>query len=126
MRILIRWLITAVAVYLTALFMPGIEIKDTNAFIAVAIIAIILGLLNAIVRPILAFLSCGCIVATLGLFMLVINAFTLWLSSLIAQALGIGFYVNGFIPALLGSIVISFISFLLSLVLLDDRDHVKA
>ncbi len=126
MRILLRWLITAVAIYLTAWLMPGIRITTPNAFVVVAVMAVILGLVNAIVRPILAFLSCGCIILTLGLFMLVINAFTLWLSAQIAQAFGIGFYVNGFWPALLGSIVISVISFVLSMFLLDERDRVRA
>jgi putative membrane protein len=66
-------------------------------------------------------LSCGCIVATMGLFMLVINAFTLWLSSWISvNWLNIGFYVNGFLPALLGGVVVSIVSFVLSMLLKDD------
>ena len=77
MKLIIRWLITAIAVFFTAWLLPGIRIEGTNAFVAVGIIAIILGLVNAIIRPILAFLSCGCIIATLGLFMLVINAIIL-------------------------------------------------
>jgi putative membrane protein len=120
MKILIRWIITAVAVFVTAWLLPGINITGSNGFVTVAVVAVILGFLNAILRPILAFLSCGCIVATMGLFMLVINAFVLWLTGWIAQSLGIGFSVNGFWPALLGSIIISIISFVLSLFLLDD------
>lgn len=122
MRILIRWLITAVAVFITAWLLPGINITSSNGFITVAIVAIILGFMNAIVRPILALLSCGCIVATMGLFMLVINAFMLWLTGWVAQSLGIGFSVDGIWPAFWGSIIISVISFVLSLFLLDDRD----
>lgn len=121
MKLLIRWLITAVAVFLTAWLMPGIHIDNANGFVAVAVVALILGFMNAIVRPILAFLSCGCIIATMGLFMLVINALTLWLTAYISQNwFGIGFYVDGFWPAFWGAIVISVISFVLSLVLLDE------
>lgn len=70
-------------------------------------------------RPILACLSCGCIVATLGLFMLVINGFSLGLSSWIAQNwLGTGFYVDGF----WGGIVVGLVSVVLSLAVVDDRD----
>jgi putative membrane protein len=83
--------------------------------------AIVLGLANAIIRPILALLSCGCIVATMGLFMLVINAFTLWLSSWISvNWLNIGFYVDGFLPALFGGIIVTIVSFVLSMLLKDD------
>ena len=120
MKLVIRWLITAIAVFLTAWLMPGIRIEGTNAFVTVGIVAIILGLVNAIIRPILAFLSCGCIVATLGLFMLVINAITLWLTSVIANWLGIGFHVDSIWAALFGSIVISIISFVLSIFLIDE------
>ena len=120
MKLIIRWLITAIAVFITAWLMPGIRIEGTNAFVAVGIVAIILGLANAIIRPILAFLSCGCIIATLGLFMLVINAITLWLASVIANWLGIGFFVDSFWAALFGSIVISIISFILSVFLIDE------
>ena len=123
MKIIIRWLITAVAIFLTAWLLPGINITSSNGFVTVALVALILGFLNAIVRPILALLSCGCIIATMGLFMLVINAFVLWLTGWVAQQLNIGFQVEGFWPALWGSIVISLISFVLSMLFLDDRDR---
>jgi putative membrane protein len=123
MKIVIRWLITAIAIFFTVWLMPGMFIEGTNAFIAVGVMAFVLGFVNAIIRPILAFLSCGCIVATLGLFMLVINAFTLWFSSWICvNWLNIGFYVEGFWTSLFGSIVISIVSFFLSMVLIDDTE----
>jgi putative membrane protein len=121
MKLLIRWLIVAVALVVAVWLIPGIRIEDTSAWIAVGVMAVILGLVNAIIRPILAFLSCGCIVATMGLFMLVINALTLWLSSWIAvEWFNIGFYVDGFWPAFLGGIVVSVVSFVLSLFLKED------
>jgi putative membrane protein len=121
MKLLIRWLIVAIALVVAVWLIPGIRIEDTSAWIAVGVMAVILGLVNAIIRPILAFLSCGCIVATMGLFMLVINALTLWLSSWIAvEWFNIGFYVDGFWPAFLGGIVVSVVSFVLSLFLKED------
>lgn len=124
MKLFIRWLIVAVALFLTAWLLPGITIDGANAFIVVGVMSIILGLVNAIIRPILVFLSCGCIVATLGLFMLVINALTLWLSSYVCtEWLNIGFYVDGFCPAFWGSIIVSIISFVLSIFLIDEQER---
>jgi len=123
MKIIIRWAITAVAIFLTTWLLPGFNVEGTNGFIAVIVAALVLGLVNAIIRPILVFLSCGCVIATLGLFMLVINALTLLLSSWICQSLGIGFYIDGFWPALWGSIIISIISFVLSMILIDDKER---
>jgi putative membrane protein len=120
-KIIVHWLIVLVAVIAAAALVPGIEVQGTDAWLAYAVMAIVLALVNALIRPILSFFSCGCIVATLGLFMLVINAFTLWLSSWIAQNwFGIGYVVDGFLPALLGGIVIGVVSFLLSRVLYKD------
>jgi putative membrane protein len=122
MRLILRWLITAAAVFVAARFVPGIELRDENAWVAVLATAAILGLVNAVVRPILKFLSCGLIVLTLGLFTFVINALMLWLASWIAvNYFGIGFFVDGFWPALFGSIVISIVSVVLSIFLPDDE-----
>ena len=125
MKIIVHWAITAVAIFLTTRFLPGFNIEGTNGFIAVIVAAVILGLVNAVIKPILVFLSCGCIVATLGLFMVVINAITLYLTSLICDYLGIGFHIEGFWPAIWGSIIISVISFVLSMILIDNRKRSK-
>jgi putative membrane protein len=70
----------------------------------------------------LVLLSCGCVVASLGLFMLVINGVTLWIASWICvNWLNIGFYVDGLWPAILGAIIISIVTFLMALVLPDDQ-----
>ena len=120
MKIIIRWVIVTIALVLTTYIIPGITVEG-NGLVAVFGMALILGFVNAIIRPILAFLSCGFIVATLGLFMLVINAFTLWLSSWVAvNWFNLGFYVDGFWPSLWGSILVSIISFLLSIFVKDD------
>lgn len=123
-RLFVRWLITAIAVAVAMLVVPGIGHSGNSALLAIALTAALLGLANAIVRPILAFLSCGCIIATLGLFVLVINAFTLWLAAWIsANVFHTGFYVTGFWPAFWGAIVVSVVSFLLSVFLPDDPEQ---
>ncbi len=122
MRLLLRWLITTVAVAAAAWILPGINVEpEAKAIVVFAIFALILAFVNAVIRPILALLSCGCIVATLGLFMLVINAVSLLLASWIAQQLGVGFVVEGFWPAFWGSIIISIVSFTLSVLLPDPE-----
>jgi len=119
-RLLIRWIVTAISLTVAVLVVPGISIEG-NAWWAVAIMAVILGFVNAIIRPILQFLSCGLIVATLGLFLIVINAATLWLSSWVAQNwLGAGFVVDGFWPAFWGGLIVSFVSFLLNIFVPDE------
>ncbi len=125
MKLLLRWLITAVALFAAVQFVPGIRVGD-DAWTALFITAAVLGLLNALLRPILKFLSCGLIVVTLGLFTFVINAAMLWLASWISVSfLNVDFVVEGPVAALIGSIVVSIISFALSLFLSDDDDDKK-
>ena len=121
MKLVIRWVITAVALVAAVWLIPGIRIETQNAWIAVGLVAVILGFVNAIIRPVLMFLSCGCIVLTMGLFMIVVNGLALWLASWISvNVFNIGFYVDGLWPAILGSIIVSIVSFLLSLLLPDN------
>lgn len=124
MRILIRWLITAIAVAAAILLVPGITVEPgANAWFTIIFVALVLGFVNAIIRPILSFLSCGCIIATFGLFMLVINALMLMLAGNWANALfNTGLTIDGFWPAFWGSIVISVVSFLLSAFIPDEDD----
>ncbi|GAB4448416.1 MAG: phage holin family protein [Chloroflexi bacterium OHK40] len=123
MRLILRWLITAAALVVAARFVPGITITNDNGWVAVLVMAAVFGLVNAFIRPVLMLLSCPLVLLTLGLFLLVINAITFSLSSWIAQNLfGAGFVVDGFFPALVGSIVVSIVSFLLSLFLPDENE----
>ncbi len=123
MKLLLRWLITAVSLYVAVLIVPGITVEG-NAWIAFTIVALVLGLVNAIVRPVLKLLSCGLIILTLGLFVFVINAGTFMLASWIAQHwLHIGFYVESFWAALLGSVIVSFVSIVLSSILIEDKEE---
>jgi putative membrane protein len=123
MKLISRWIVTSIALVVAAWALPGIQIQESNAWVAVAVMAVILGLVNAIIRPLLKFMSCGVIILTMGLFIFVINAVTLWLSSYIAVELfDIGFVVDGFGNAFLGSIIVSVVSFLLSIFIKDDDD----
>jgi len=117
MRLLIHWIVTGVALFAAAWIVPGIRVEG-NAWAVYAAMAVILGLVNAIIRPILKFLSCPLILITLGLFLLVINGATLWLSSRIAvRFFGIGFYVDGFWAAFLGALIVSLVSLILGSIL---------
>jgi putative membrane protein len=125
MRLVLRVIITAIALAVTVWLLPGIHVDPRNGTLAVVVTAIIFGLVNAFVRPILTLLSCGLIVVTLGLFLFVINAAMLALASWIAvNWFGIGFYIDNFWWALLGSIVVSIVSFVLSMFLPDERPTV--
>jgi len=122
MRFLLRWFITAVAVAAAAYLSPGIHVSGSNGFMVVAVMALALGLANAVIRPILTLLSCGCIVLTLGLFMLIVNAVTFYLAARLTDIfLPEAFVVDSLWSALLGSIVVSIVSFALSLLLTDSE-----
>ncbi|MBD2102106.1 phage holin family protein [Leptolyngbya sp. FACHB-261] len=105
---LLTWLATAVALLITANLVPGFNVENLTA---AAIAAVILGLVNAIVRPILFLLTLPLTVVTLGLFLFIINAITIWF----AADLSPGFSIDGFLPALLGSIVLTLVSSVLNL-----------
>lgn len=106
-QFLITWLVSAVALLITAYIVPGLTISGIPAAI---IAAVVLGLVNAIVKPILIFFTLPLTILTLGLFLLVVNAITLGLVGVLTP----GFTVDGFFPALFGSIVLSLVSGLLN------------
>jgi putative membrane protein len=103
---LLTWLITAVSLLITAHFIPGFTITSIGA---AAIAAVVVGLVNATVRPILFWLTLPVTILTLGLFSFILNALTLWLASSVTP----GFHIDGFLPALIGSLVLSIVSGLL-------------
>jgi len=120
MKLILRWLIIAISLYVAVLVVPGITVEG-DAWVAFSVMAIVLALVNAVVRPVLKLLSCGFIIITLGLFVFVINAGTFLLASNIAQnVFNVGFYVDGFWPALFGSIIVSIVSIVLSSILIDE------
>jgi putative membrane protein len=120
MRLLLRWLVTTVAVAVATGLVPGL--RAPGGATAVLVVAAVLGLLNALVRPLLVALSCGLIVVTLGLFYLVLNALLFWLAGWIAQRFGAGFVVDNLWAAFLGSIVVSLVATVFDWLVPEPRD----
>jgi len=103
MRLLLLWLLHAGIIFLVSLLLPGIQL---HSFWSALMTALVLGLVNAIVRPVLVFLTLPAVVLSMGLFLLVINAFGLWL----VAALVPGFEIATFWDALVASVVIALLA----------------
>jgi putative membrane protein len=117
MRLLIRWFVNALALMLVAYLYSGVAVTDiTSALLA----ALVLGLVNALIRPVLIFLTLPATILTLGLFIFVINALLFWL---VAEMVP-GFKVAGFVAALIGSLMFSVITMLTSWVIPDAKPAV--
>ena len=115
MRLLITWVINAVALLAVAYLFQSIHVTNfTHAMIA----ALVLGLVNTLVRPILVLLTLPATILTLGLFIFVINGFLFWL----VGQMDLGFTVAGFWNGVLGAVVYSVISWLLSALILGRKD----
>ena len=113
-KLLIRLVINAVALWVTSLILEGVTLE--GSIWEILLVALIFGVINAIIKPILKLISAPIIVLTLGLFTLLINAFLLWLTSLLSGALT----VDGFWATILGALIISVVSWLLGLFVDDD------
>ena len=122
----IQILINAAALYVAQLLVEGVEFdfSQEGAWWQFLLVALIFGLVNTFLRPVLRILTLPITMVTLGLFLVVINALLLLLVSWITTELALGFTVDGFIPAILGSIVISIVSLLLSMVIGAGRKAV--
>jgi len=112
MRFLARLLLNGVAVLITTYLIPGVTVATPGAAI---VAGIVLGFVNALIRPLLILLTLPATILTLGLFIFIINAVCLAIVAWLVP----GFSVAGFLPALAGSIVISLVSWLLSSLLID-------
>ena len=120
-KFILRLAINAIALYLAILLLPGrIELQDS--FVSIIWLALIFGLVNALFRPLLKFLSCGLIMLTLGLFTLVINTFLFWLTSIIGQSFGVGLIINEPVwwNSFLGAVIVSIVSVVMTLILKDE------
>jgi putative membrane protein len=120
MQFLLRLLINAAALWVAIQVVPGV-VYDGSPWSLLAV-ALVFGALNASVRPLLKLFTFPLLILTLGLFTFVINAFMLMLTSWVSNLLSVGFHVAGFGSAFLGALVVSFVSFLLSL-FVSDRDR---
>jgi putative membrane protein len=121
MSFLLRLIVNAAALWVAAHVVPGVSYRGSlGAFL---LVALIFGIINATLRPLTKLLTCPLILLTLGLFALIVNGLMLWLTSSVAEALGIGFRVAGFWPAFWGALVVSIVSTLLSLSVGDASDR---
>lgn len=119
MLFIVRLLATAAALYVAVVLVPGITFQGDS--IGLLGVALVFGLVNAIIRPILAMLTCPLVLMTLGLFVFVLNALMLWLTSAISTELGINFHVDGFIPAFIGALIVGLVSTVLSVMVGEKR-----
>ena len=114
LSLLARWIVNAAALLLVAYLYPGVHVES---FIAAAFAALVLGLINAVIRPILVILTLPVTLLSLGLFLFVINALLFWLVAEIVK----GFTVDGFLAALIGSVLYSLITLLTSWILFSSK-----
>jgi putative membrane protein len=124
-RFLIRFAINAVALYAAIAIVPGITPQSTN-WLTFVWLALIFGVINALLRPVLALLTCPLIILTLGLFTLLINTLMFYLSGLIGRIFGVGFTVDSFWAAFLGALVTSVVSIVLSMLFRDELSSRRA
>ncbi|WP_339156090.1 phage holin family protein [Actinomadura luteofluorescens] len=125
MRILLKVVATAVALWVATVLIDGITLGDQTTgrrILTLVAVAVIFGLVNAVLKPIIKTLGCAFYVITLGLIGLVVNALLLWLTSELAEGLDLPFHVTGFWPAFWGAIVVGVVGWLLHLFLPDDDD----
>ena len=126
MRLIVRLLASAVALAVAAGLVDGISVgpgTDRERALTLLGVAVIFGLVNAIVRPILRLLTLPLVVLTLGLFLLVLNALMLLLTEWIAKQFDLAFQVDGFWSAVLGALIVTIVSFLINIVLPDKYER---
>jgi putative membrane protein len=119
MHFILRLLINAAALWVATRLVPGITYR--GPWYLLMGVALVFGVLNASVRPLLKLLTFPLLILTLGLFTFVTNALMLWLTSWVSGLLGLGFHVDDFWPAFLGALVVSVVSLLLSIFVSDHR-----
>ncbi len=113
MALISRLLINAAALWAAVRLVPGVSFSGDWRLLL--LVALIFGVLNASLKPVLIILTLPFLVVTLGLFTFVVNAFLLWVTSALSSAFGLGFHVEGFSAAFMGALVVSVVSILLSI-----------
>lgn len=120
-RLLLRWAVNAIALWAAIELVPGIQHDGTE--VSLLIIALIFGLVNALVRPLLMLLTCPLIVLTMGLFILVINTIMLALTEWLSGVFNLGLTIDGLWPTFLGALVISVVSAVINLLVKDAHEE---
>jgi putative membrane protein len=124
MRFLIRVLVSAAALAVATAAVPGIELLAGSGWSragTLLAVAVIFGLINATLKPLIKIIGCAFYLLTFGLAALVVNGLLLWLTSVIAGGLTLPFHVTGFWPAFWGAIIVGLVSWLLHLLIGDER-----
>ena len=119
MHVLLRLLINAAALWVATRLVSGISY--TGDGVSLFGVALVFGVFNVLIKPILFLLSFPFLIVTLGLFIFVINAVMLWTTGKVSDALGLGFHVSGFRAAFFGALVVTVVSFVLSLFVGKDK-----
>jgi putative membrane protein len=133
MKHVIRIVVTAIALGVAAWLVPGIIVggyhlaghvinnSRLNKAVTLLVVAIIFGVINWALKPIIKTLGCGLYVITLGLVAIIVNGLLLWLVSYVAGDLSLPFHITGFVPAVEGALIVGVVSWVLHLVVGDDR-----
>jgi len=125
MRILIKLVITALAVWLATLLVSGIHLNShttAGKITTLIVVALIFGVVNAMLKPIAKTIGCLAYAVTFGLISIVVNGLLFWLTSWVSDQLDVPFHIDGFGPAVLGALIVGIVGWLLSLIL-DRRDR---
>lgn len=115
MILLLRWILFTLAIMFVAWLVPGIGVEN---FQTAMLVTVIMALINIFIRPLIVFITLPINILTLGIFTLVINALLFMLAGYIAP----GFYVDGFLAAFLGSVVLSFLGLIINMVTVNNAD----
>lgn len=124
-RFLIRMIINGVALFAAISLVPGISLQDPDP-VTYVWLALIFGILNALVKPILKLVTCPVILLTLGLFSLIINTALFYLTAWVGAQFGVGINIDNFLAAFLGALIVSVVSIVLNMVFKDElKDRPK-
>jgi putative membrane protein len=122
-KLVVRWVVNAIALWIAIavvnFFFAG-AIEVLGGWVGILFAAFLFGLVNAVLRPIVNFLTCPLIILTLGLGTLLINTLMFWLTGLLSAQIGFGFTVQGFWPAFVGALIVSLVSIPLSMMIKDE------
>lgn len=133
MRFLVRTAVTAVALWIATALLSGISVSGSSTWVnalTLLAVAVIFGLVNAVLKPIIKVLGCLFYLVTLGLIAFVVNALLFLLVNWLAELLNLPFHVDGFWSAFWGAIIVGVVSWLINLVIPDpkpdDRDYTRS
>jgi putative membrane protein len=129
MKYLIGVVVSAAALAVATAIVPGIQLlagSDASKAGTLLAVALIFGVINAVLKPIIKVVGCAFYVLTLGLIAIVVNGLLLWLASVVAGDLKLPFHVTGFAAAVEGALIVGVVTWVLHLILGDDRKHHSA